>query len=521
MSILKPGLLALVVACFAIIRWRRSRLPLPPGPERWPIIGNVADMPSVRPWETYREWFTKHNSDVIFLDLPLQPTVILGSVEVAVDLLEKRSHLYSDRKQSVMQYLMGWGFNFAAMPYSQRWRAHRRMFHQHFHQGVVGKYRPVQLQQTRRFLSWILDSPQHTRKHIRHFVTSAIFAVTYGKQISGMDDEYVVIAHTAATGGNMLGVPGAFWIEYVPFLKWMPSWVPGATFKKVAEEYLPWVTQSKERGYNDVKAANLNGTPRPSVANTMLENIRSKYGGTDEEAYYEDIAKGVTGMAYVAGADTTTSAIESFLLAMALFPEVQKQAQAELDRVVGPSRLPEYEDLPNMPYLCAVMMEVMRWMPVLAFGFPHAVTDDDVYQGYRIPKGAMIVPNHWAMLHNPEDYPEPEQFKPERYLNQNGDIDPSVRDPNTIAFGFGRRICPGRHFSNNTLAICIASTLHVFNISAGTDSSGNPVALTTEMTGTLVAVPKDVPCGLTPRSEIAARLVREAVVDLGEVLSQG
>lgn len=88
----------------------------------------------------------------------------------------------------------------------------------------------------------------------------------------------------------------------------------------------------------------------------------------------------------------TTSSCLSFLLAMALFPEAQKKAQAELDRVVGPHRLPEFDDFVNLPYVRAVVKETIRWMPVIPFGLPHAVTADDVYSGYRISKGTTIIP---------------------------------------------------------------------------------------------------------------------------------
>ena len=88
----------------------------------------------------------------------------------------------------------------------------------------------------------------------------------------------------------------------------------------------------------------------------------------------------------------TTSAAQYFLLAMALYPELQKKAQAQLDSVVGPNRLPEYEDLEQMPFIHALTMETMRWLPVLPFSIPHVVMEDDEYKGYHIPKGAVIVP---------------------------------------------------------------------------------------------------------------------------------
>ena len=77
---------------------------------------------------------------------------------------------------------------------------------------------------------------------------------------------------------------------------------------------------------------------------------------------------------------------------MAIYPAIQKEAQAQLADVVGSDRLPDYDDLQNLPYIRALVMETMRWLPVLPFGIPHAATEDDVYNGVRIPKGCTMIP---------------------------------------------------------------------------------------------------------------------------------
>lgn len=77
---------------------------------------------------------------------------------------------------------------------------------------------------------------------------------------------------------------------------------------------------------------------------------------------------------------------------MALHPEVQAKAHTELHGEVGPDRLPNFDDLPRLPYIRAIVMETLRWMPVTPFGMPHRLMEDDVYKGYHVPKGAIVVP---------------------------------------------------------------------------------------------------------------------------------
>ncbi|KAH8103459.1 cytochrome P450 [Cristinia sonorae] len=535
MGILTLGLICIILGLCLARYSRRTKHPLPPGPKPWPLIGNVLDMPTIRPWEKYAEWCKEYRSDLVFLQLPMQPVIIVGSFTACIDLFEKRSQLYSDRISSVLFNMMGCDYHFSIMRYTPWWRAHRRKFHQHFHSTVVPMYQPVQLQQTRMFLSWIVKSPENSRKLIRQLITAVIFKITYGKQITSMDDEYVTLAQIGVEGIGEACIPGAYFVDLLPILRYIPSWVPGTAAKKLAEKYRPYVMGTRDKPYDEVKKAVENGTASPSWAATLVEEIRTNFGNTEAEEFNELIARNVAGVAYAAGADTTSSSSLSLLLAMAMFPEVQKKAQAELDRVVGPDRLPDFEDVERIPYIKAIVMETLRWMPVAPFAIPHAVLTDDVYEGYHIPKGSLLIPNVWAMFRNPDDYPEPEQFKPERFIGKDGNINPDVLDPINVAFGFGRRqvsslillryfvpvlvycalfrLCPGRHLAVNTLCIYAASTLYAFDITPGVDADGNPVVLSNEQLGALITMPRTVPCGLTPRTETTVCLIQEAVAE--------
>lgn len=123
--------------------------------------------------------------------------------------------------------------------------------------------------------------------------------------------------------------------------------------------------------------------------------MTQQLGESNITAEKEDIIKWAATSIYGGGADTTVSAVHTFFLAMTLYPDVQAKAQAEIDAVVGRDRLPTLADRPHLPYITALMNEVLRWSPVAPLAIPHATMQDDVYQGYLIPKGSLVIPNVW------------------------------------------------------------------------------------------------------------------------------
>jgi len=123
---------------------------------------------------------------------------------------------------------------------------------------------------------------------------------------------------------------------------------------------------------------------------------------------------------------------------MALHPEVMEKAQEELDRVVGKGRLPDFSDRDSLPYIDALVKELLRWNPPLPIAVPKRVMQDDVYRGYFIPAGATVIQNVWAIFRDPNIYPDPEAFNPDRFL-KDGKINPLVFNPEDRVFGAGRR----------------------------------------------------------------------------------
>jgi cytochrome P450 len=170
-----------------------------------------------------------------------------------------------------------------------------------------------------------------------------------------------------------------------------------------------------------------------------------------------------------------------FSLAMLAYPEVQARAQAELDAVVGRTRLPSFADYPHLPYIRATVKEALRWRPVDPVGLPHRSIEDDWYEGMFIPKGTVCIANVWHLNRDPEIYGEDAaHFNPARHLDADGNITsgpPDTKEENHFTYGFGRRLCVGRHVANNSLFIDIAILLWATKMERKKDASGRLLPL--------------------------------------------
>jgi len=192
---------------------------------------------------------------------------------------------------------------------------------------------------------------------------------------------------------------------------------------------------------------------------------------------------------------------------MTVFPEVQWKAQEEIDRVVGTGRLPTFEDRENLPYVDAVVKEALRWHPVAPLGLPHVSTEDDTYNGYFIPKGAMLIAGIWGFLHDPKVYHDPMSFNPERFLGENPEP-----DPHTLSFGFGRRICPGKVLADTSTYLTVAQSLAVFNITKLVED-GRTIEPDIKFLPGIISHPAPFQTDIKPRSPEHEKLIRAVEVE--------
>ncbi|SJL09908.1 uncharacterized protein ARMOST_13289 [Armillaria ostoyae] len=458
---------------------RQGSLPLPPGPKGLPLIGNLWDIPAEYPWLTYAKWSATYG-DVLYLDTPGSPTIILNSAQATTELLEKRSGNYSDRPglNMHMMFLAGWNFSLAFMRYSDWWRQDAS----EDVPSVFSASRPsILLSST---IEGHVSLATTTAAVSRQFVPacshagSIIMKTVYGYDVEPDGDRFVDLVDQAMISVRLGLTNGTFLVDLLPILKNVPDWFPGAKFKKLAQRWRENVEEMREEPFRYAAESVAKGTAPSSFVSENLKNM--KQNGVSESETYLEIIKNASAVAFAAGADTTVSTVLSAILAFVLYPEVLAKAQAELDEVVGQCRLPNFDDRPQLPYIDAVLSEALRWNPVVPMGIAHRSMKDDVYKGYYIPGGATVIGNAWAILHDEKDYPNPLMFDPERFMKKEGQQLPP--DP-TIAFGFGRRICPGRHLASNTAWIAIASIASTLSLSKAVDSDGHVIEPSDTFTG--------------------------------------
>lgn len=450
---------------------------LPGGPPGKPIVGNLLDIPPKHSWFKFQEWSKKYGS-LYRLNLAGQNHVIVSTEEIANDLLRERGTIYSDREQLPMAaQLLSDNLRPLFLPYGETWRNVRKLMHQLANVNVAASYEPVQEDESLRAVRDLCRTPEKYETWFERYSAGLILRLAYSKTVLTGEESFVRrILHVVHTVERVAS-PGAYLVDMIPALMYLPSFL--APFKREgARLHKEELTLFRQLLYDGVQASQ-KGTHEENFCGKWSSN-KDSYKLSDDHAAY------AIGTLFEAGAGTTASAMMSFMLAMTLHPEEHVKLQSEIDAVVGKGRLPSLADMPDLPRVRAVAQEVLRWRPVTAGGLPHKLTRDDNYKmedGRTIflPAGTNVHAVQWMVHREPIRYPEPESFRPDRWLEPGW---PTYKEPltqypnlqNFSAFGFGRRICPGQNIAEKSMYILIARIAWACNLTQKLDASGNAMA---------------------------------------------
>uniref|UniRef100_A0A1B0F0M0 Cytochrome P450 n=1 Tax=Phlebotomus papatasi TaxID=29031 RepID=A0A1B0F0M0_PHLPP len=290
--------------------------------------------------------------------------------------------------------------------------------------------------------------------HLGNILNDLIFGVKYTSD----DSTWRYLQHLQEEGVKHIGVSGS--INFLPLLRYIP------TFRRRIRFLLEGKAKT-HRIYGDlITKANTDGR-KDNVLGLYLQEKRRR---ASKSTWSDEQLKHVLADLFGAGLDTTSSTIRWILLFVARNPGVQQNIHEEMSKKLsGPPRLQNYDDL---PYLRACIAEGQRIRSVVPVGIPHGTKEETRIDGYRIPKGTMIVPLQWAVHMNPQIWSDPEKFSPARFLDENGQFQPSQH---LIPFQSGKRICLGEELAKMIMFLFIGNILYNFNLSLVIegDLSGN------------------------------------------------
>jgi len=454
-------------------------------------LGVALSIDPSKPWFTYFQW-RKTFGDLVYAPVFNMNILVVNSAKVAGDLVERRSNIYSDRPKFPTAEPYGIADGTLLMPYGDTWRLHRRIYHQAMNSEVAVSYQPMQCTKARQLIVNLAEDPQRFSVHFHTYSTSIVMSIVYGYNIQPTNDPYVEYAEQGTRAiAKAVDPKRAALLRLFPFLLSLPTWMPGS-FKAEAAEAKKYATGFRKFLFGMALDLIASGTGTPSMISDAVEK-NERNGNLPEVTL---AIRNTSSVAYGAGSDTTSAGLDVFVLAMVLYPEIQRRAQKEINAVVGSDRLPEFSDRASLPFVEAVLRETLRWHTVVPLGLPHATITEDVYEGLYVPKGATILVNVWGLAHDEEIYPQPFEFNPERFFDQDGALN---KDDCSFAFGFGRRICPGRYVASASMWIAFVSMLATFDFLKARDEHGNEIDFSPQFTPGATSRPKPFPCQIVPR----------------------
>lgn len=488
------GIVAVVAALTVLYKKTSSAngkndITLPPGPPACWFWRNA--LPSVNIARALTDLVREYGPVVSFRQ-GSQVIIVIGSVEATTTIMETEGRSLADRPPSIAAgEMLSNGMRIVMARSGERFRRLRKAVHTHLQPKAAEAYKDMQHDNARQFILDILNDPKNHQNHAARFSASVILRVTYGKSTpTSYTDPEVIRIYKVIDHFQLVMRPGAYLVDRLPLLRYLPGY--GKQLMEWHNEELSLYRHQLGRVKSEIEQKKAG----PSFTKTLLEHTEDHGLATDEMAY-------LAGTLFGAGSDTTAMGITTAIMAAACHPLAQAKVHEELDMVIGSDRAPTFKDSSSLPQLRAFLLEALRWRPVIPIGFPHRATRDVIWQGYCIPAGAAVYGCHWAICRDPITFPDPEKFDPQRWLDSEGCLKDNMK---SFTFGFGRRVCPGRHLAENSMYISLALLFWSFRIDQRPDAPIN-----TQASDSVVSRAAPFEVDVIPRIEVER--LREVLAD--------
>ncbi|XP_002740007.2 cytochrome P450 1B1-like [Saccoglossus kowalevskii] len=432
-----------------------------PGPRGWPIIGSLLSLgesPHIALMQIASDY-----GNVFQIRLGVQNIVVLNGVRALRDALFKQPIAFSGRPRfpSFMKSSQG-GKGLAFSSYSEQWRKLRKVVDASLRDFVTDRLFSTEQKITTEASELIRILTNNMKGHVMDAhddihvaIGNIIVFALFGKNYSHDDPEFKDLVclnkqfAQAVTGNGNIA-------DFFPWLQFVPS-----SIQDQLDTYL-----EQESSYMKDRLREHYNVYKSSAPRDILDRILSMYEvdegrasllkNTDSE---KEVIATLSNL-FGAGYDTTSKTLYISLVYMIIYPDIQRKVHEEIDRVVGRDRLPKSSDRPSMPFTDAVIQEVLRDSSIAAMGIPHCTVQSTTLYNYHIPKYTPIFVNLWSANHDPESWDEPELFRPERFLSMDCRSLNKSATRKLMAFGVGKRRCPGEQLAQLELFLLFSALMH-------------------------------------------------------------
>ncbi|XP_067324830.1 cytochrome P450 2C20-like [Anolis sagrei] len=297
----------------------------------------------------------------------------------------------------------------------------------------------------------------------RHLITYATFnvicSIIFGKRYGYDNKMFQTFIALLVENSEIFA---SIWGKLFNAFSALMEWVPGPH-----QRMIPNYAKCREFVLEEAQEhrATLDpNSPRDFIDCFFIRMDQEKHGEASEFTMENMVACCID--LFTAGTETTSATLQYGLLILQKYPEIEEKVQEEIDHVVGRSRMPSMADRGQMPYTDAVVHEIQRFIAFASMIVPRATVKDTLFRGYIIPKGTMILPVLISALHDDKEFPNPKEFDPGHFLNEDGTF---RKSDYFMPFSAGKRICTGEGLARMELFLFFTSILQNFKLKPITD----------------------------------------------------
>jgi len=464
---------ALFVASVLRLRGRRParKYNFPPGPRPLPVIGSLHLLGPL-PHHSARDLSARHGP-LMSLRLGSSHAVVASSPGTARFFLKTRDLAFIDRPRTAAgRYTSYNNSGLFSSPYGAYWRQGRKLWQAElFNARRLASLEHVRAEEVRSMLGDLRAAAASSsagggraaaavalREHLFMVNLNVISRMVLGRKyiVDGAGSPFTPEEFRWMIN-EIFFLNGVFNVgDVIPWLGWLDPQGYVRRMKRLArmlDRFLEHVLDE----HNERRRREGEGFVARDMVDVLLELADDP---NLEVPIHRDGVKGFTLDLIGGGTDTSAVTVEWAMSELLRNPGVLARATEELERVVGRDRLVAEEDMPNLPYVEAVVKETMRLHPVAPLLTPRLSREDVSVGGYDVPAGTRVLINIWAIGRDPAVWEAPMEFRPERFVG--GGVDVKGQDFELLPFGSGRRMCPGIGLGLKMVHMILANLLHAF-----------------------------------------------------------